>query len=1233
MAKHIKITGANEHNLKNISIKIPRDQLVVITGVSGSGKSSLAHNTIYQEGQHRFLDSLSSYARQFLGQMHRPDVKHIDGLSPTLSIDQKTVNRNPRSTVGTITELNAHIRLFFARLGTPHCPVCDKALHALSPEDLVNQWLEQHSEQKIIIMAPVVMARKGEYRKLLIEAYRDGFVRARINGEIQKLDQDITLARYEKHDIELIIDRTKIQAKNRSRLIQAVETAIAKADYSLSVIIGDKYQLLSAKRSCLEHHFSAPELEPRLFSFNAPQGMCTRCNGLGYLDGFDVNRIILPDKRVDQCFAPFGERGRIPFTSLDEAAFATILKKLHIRKSLKWNKLTEEQQHQLLYGAPITYRTTHASSEGNRITTRTWDGIMPLLERVWHHTRFKGFLPYRQKHTCSACQGTRLNPVARAVQAYDKHIDDFGEASVQEIHGFFSQLQLKDEHQLVGEPIIRELKSKVQFLMSVGLDYLSLNRSAATLSGGESQRIRLAAQVGSGLQGVTYVLDEPSIGLHYRDHNRLIDVLHELKNKGNSLLIVEHDPLMMRRADYLIEVGPAAGVNGGQIVEAGPRNAFFKSTAMSAQYCRGELGLERPKERRPVSENHLSMSDVFTNNLNGVTVKIPLQRFVVVTGVSGSGKSSLIQQSLVPTLQALLSGDAVGTLPCKLDGWSNIDKLLIIDQNPIGRNPRSNTATYTGLLTHIRELLSQSTESKIRGYTKSRFSFNVSAERGGGRCEACEGAGENIIEMQFLSNVAITCEVCEGKRFSADTLEITYRKKNIHQILDMTINEAVEFFSNQRKIKRILTCLQEVGMGYVKLGQPATTLSGGEAQRIKLASELHRPNTGQTLYVLDEPSTGLHMSDVARLISVLNRLVETGNSVIVVEHDMDFIRMADWIIDVGPEGGPRGGQICGEGSPEQISTLHTATGQAIKAHFEHQEQQQLLKAIEQPYRAKRAKHPDILLKSVSTHSLRSIDVQFKQGKLNVITGPSGSGKSSLAFHTLFAEGQRRYIESLSTYARRFLGRMQKPPMRTATGLAPAIAIEQQNRGQTPRSTVATTSELHDYLRILYASISKPHCPKCAKPLQAFTAYDAAQSLKAQSDTGWIVAPIQGEKRAGIYIQQGLIRIYQNGDHKLDDSEELLVDPILIMDRGRPSRMSVPRLSQAIQSAYDLSGGMAQFISKSDGKIKKTFYKELRCTEHGALLPQALTPRHFSFNTRLGACPRCEGLGRCRDIDF
>jgi excinuclease ABC subunit A len=1023
---HIVVQGAREHNLQGVDVALPRDALTVITGLSGSGKSSLAFDTLYQEGQRRYLESLSAYARQFLGKMEKPLVERVDGLSPTLAIDQKGINRNPRSTVGTVTEILDHLRLWMARLGTPHCPVCGEPIHRSTPAQLADHLLATHAGAQAVVMGPMVRERKGEYRRELSDLLAQGYTRARIDGELKRLDRPIELGRYEKHSIEVVMDRLLIDGGERERLLEALERGLAMGDGVVTVLLDQQHHSFSTELGCPEHSVFLPELEPRLFSFNTPQGACPECEGLGWLEAFDPELLIdVEAPTIEACLAM--RNGHMPFvTTVDQGVLRQVLDLLQADPQRPWRDQPAAIQQAMLHGAELDYSVVKTGSGRPKRVTRRWKGLLHILDRIWHFTRHGPLEAFRTRAPCRSCGGARLNPLARAVSFQGHNLPMLASLSVGRARAFFDEVRLPERQQALGEPILRELRHRLRFLDDVGLGYLTLDRRTASLSGGEAQRIRLAAQVGSGLQGVTYILDEPSIGLHPRDNRRLLDTLLELRNRGNTVLVVEHDAETMRSADHLLEVGPGAGRQGGHITAQGPWADFEASGCLTARYLRGERSIPMPRRRRPSDGPRLVVRGAAAHNLQDLDVAFPLGCLNVVTGVSGSGKSTLLLQILEPAASRALQGAQRSPLAHRaLEGLDQLDKVICIDQDPIGRTPRSNPATYTGALTGIRQLFAKLPESMARGYEPGRFSFNVP----GGRCETCQGAGVQVLEMQFLADVHVPCEDCGGKRFNPETLEIRYRGKTITDVLNMTVGEALAFFRNHRAIARPLATLEQVGLGYVALGQPSSTLSGGEAQRIKLARELQRPPTGRTLYLLDEPTTGLHFADIQRLLDALQALVDAGNTVVVIEHNTDVIKVADHVIDLGPGGGDAGGRLVGQGPPERIATLDTPTGQALAELPEFSPQAPALAAqAPAPYASSAPRRHDIVVRGARRHNLQGIDVTIPKGSMTVITGVSGSGKSSLALHTLFSEGQRRYVESLSTYARRFLGRLDRAPV-------------------------------------------------------------------------------------------------------------------------------------------------------------------------------------------------------------
>ncbi len=1229
---HIVVRNAQEHNLKGVDVRIPRHAMVVFTGVSGSGKSSLVHDTLYKEGQRRFMESLSAYARQFLGQMERPEVDSVEGISPTLSIDQKTVNRNPRSTVGTITEIHDHLRLLYARLGVPHCPDCGTEIQRMGAEQVADRILEEGAHRRVQILAPVIQERKGEYRKQMLQLATDGWVRARVDGEMVRLDDPPTLERYKKHTIEVVVDRLKPSQADWSRLHEAVETAAEMGQQVVTVLIDDEESTFSTARACPNHpERGITELEPRFFSFNAPQGACPTCDGLGELHQFEKSLLIDPGLPLPKAVRVLNADGKVPFGRLDADGLAQIEAALGIEKGTVFAQWTDDQKQRFLHGDPSIAYTARWERDGmQRQRVYPWRGLLPLMERIWHYTKFPGFDAYRSRRTCPDCGGARLGPMSRSVLFRDTPLHELAVMPVGQLHRWFQELQLEGTEAIVGELLVAELRERLGFLDQVGLSYLNLSRSAATLSGGESQRIRLASQVGSGLQGVTYVLDEPSIGLHPRDNLRLLEAMARLRDRGNTLLVVEHDPETMWAADWLVDIGPGAGRDGGVLTAEGPPSVFAQGDSITSEYLRGDRSIAMPTERRAQTEGELWVRGAVQNNLQQLDVAFPLGVFTVVTGVSGSGKSSLVFHCLEEGLGRVLAGDPAGEGYKAIEGAEPVEKLIRINQRPIGRTPRSNPATYTGAMGIIRDLLASTPEAQARGYTKSRFSFNVP----GGRCEECNGAGVKTVEMQFLPDVLVTCGACGGRRFNRETLEVTWKGLDVHQILQLTVAEAYEFFERIPKLERILRTLLDVGLEYVSLGQPSTTLSGGEAQRMKLASELQRPTSGHTVYLLDEPTTGLHLADVDKLLRSLQALVDRGHTVVVVEHHTDVIKCADHLIDLGPEGGNGGGRVVGEGTPEHLATLDTPTGRALAELPEFGGVRELHE--EAPLAAESMSRPDhLLVEGARKHNLQSVDVSIPHGKMTVVTGVSGSGKSSLAFDTIFAEGQRRYVESLSTYARRFLGRIDRAPLDRLEGLQPAIAIDQVSASNNPRSTVSTVTEIHDVLRLLYARVGVPHCPHCDRILEAFSASEAARMLAGQfEEAGWVVAPLAPAEdpslRRQILQQAGWGRLLteDRAEVRLEDAEAaealLAVGTWLVLDRLKPSTAARSRLSEAVAHGYKLGHGRVLFVPRGEGEARMLLERPL-CPEHG-LIHAELTPRHFSFNSRQGACETCDGTG-------
>ena len=937
---NIVIKGAKEHNLKNIDITIPKNKLVVITGLSGSGKSSLAFDTLYAEGQRRYVESLSSYARQFLGIMDKPAVEQIEGLSPAISIDQKTTSKNPRSTVGTVTEIYDYLRLLYARIGIPYCPKCGKKIEKQSIDQIVDDVLKLEEGTRLQILAPIVRGKKGEYKKLLENYQKEGFVRAKIDGNVVELTDDIEIDRKKKHTIDIVVDRLVIKKDIRARITESIEIAMKQADNLVKIELpGSKEKLYSGNYACPDCNISFEELSPRMFSFNNPLGACPSCTGIGYLMKMDED-LIIPDKTLTlyNGVKAFGASTMKKGETMAKMYFEAIGNHYGVDIKVPIKQLPRWFLEKILYGTGdelIDFEYT--SPFGTRKMKSAFEGVIPTLERRHRETKSQGMMQfyelYMSEAECPECHGARLKPEVLSVRVGDKNIKELTDMSVVHIKEYINSLELTEKEALIADQIMKELNKRLQFLIDVGLDYLTLSRSAATLSGGESQRIRLATQIGSGLSGVMYILDEPSIGLHQRDNDKLIATLKKLRDLGNSVIVVEHDTDTMYAADQVIDIGPGPGVHGGKVMAQGTAEEIKDvKDSITAQYLSGRKQITIPKHRRKLTGKYLEIVKARENNLKNISVKIPLGQFVCVTGVSGSGKSTLVNEVLYKNINRVLnkSNEKVGKCE-EVKGIQNIDKIINIDQSPIGRTPRSNPATYTGVFDFIRDIFATTNEAKLRGYDKGRFSFNVE----GGRCEACHGDGIIKIEMNFLSDVYVPCEVCKGKRYNRETLEVKYKGKSIADILDMTVEEALEFFENIPRIKQKIQTLYDVGLGYIKLGQPSTTLSGGEAQRIKLATELSKRPTGKTLYILDEPTTGLHIDDVHRLVDILQRLADSGNTILVIEHNLDLIKTCDYIIDLGPEGGDNGGEIIAVGTPEKICKNEKSyTGKFLKDYIE-----------------------------------------------------------------------------------------------------------------------------------------------------------------------------------------------------------------------------------------------------------------------------------------------------------
>ena len=1274
----IVIRGAREHNLRDVSLTLPRGKLICFTGVSGSGKSSLAFDTLYAEGQRRYVESLSSYARQFLGQMPKPEVDRIDGLSPSISIQQKTGGRNPRSTVGTITEINDYLRVLFARVGRGHCPDCGRPVEAQTREQIQARVMDLPDGTAFSILAPVVRGQKGEFKDLFADLQRAGYMRARVDGQVVALSEQVGLDRQIKHNIEVVIDRLKAGPSARSRLAEAIEAALKLGEGSLIVAAeGRPDALLSSRFACGACGLGFDPPSPQLFSFNSPQGMCPACDGLGTRWDFDPEKLV-PDPTLsvwDGAIEPIGPVKKVGkwrrhlFEGLAanlEADADGPPKGSMLRAP--WADLDPRWRNAWLYGTgdrTIVHRWRHRGKNWSH--AGKWDGVAVELL-----AKFKGAAggptrlmlePYMRSMTCPDCQGARLNPRARAVRVGGETLVELGNWPIGKVARFFDALagqpaadlspedvpeRLDPLSRTVAEELLKEIRGRLGFLNDVGLHYLSLDRAAPSLSGGEAQRIRLAGQVGAGLVGVLYILDEPSIGLHPRDNDRLIATLERLRDVGNTVIVVEHDEDTMRAADHLVDFGPGPGVKGGEVVASGDLDAVANHPkSITGQYLSGRRTIAVPADRKPADGRTLKVVNARHHNLTGVDVAFPLGLFVCVTGVSGSGKSSLVNDIVRDALARDLNGARTDPgAHDRIEGSEHLDKVIDIDQAPIGRTPRSNPATYIKLFDLIRDLFTRLPEAKTRGYKPGRFSFNVA----GGRCEACEGNGSNRLEMDFLADVWVTCPVCEGKRFNRETLHVRFKGKSIADVLEMDVQDALEHFANVPKIAGMLQTLHDVGLDYIKLGQASPTLSGGEAQRIKLAKELVRRGTGRTLYILDEPTTGLHFDDVAKLLQVLRGFVDQGNTVVVIEHNLDVLKTADWIVDLGPEGGSGGGRVVAEGTPEAIaSTDEGHTSRALRRALAGPDSD--AKAVKKSKAAGKKKGrrssesglAAISVRGARQHNLKGVDLDIPRHQLTVCSGPSGSGKSSFAIDTLYAEGQRRYVESLSSYARQFLAPLQKPKVEQIRGLSPAVCIEQKTTSKSPRSTVGTVTEIYDYLRILFARLGQPHCPTCGTPIGTQTADEIVEKILhlPEGSKVFIMAPIEkpeGEEFEALWDElrgSGFARVRVDGaSHNLDDPPKLSrrrkhrVE--VVVDRAVVRRSTRSRLADSVEAALDLGKGVVHVARTSEGVDESAWpvdhYSQHRSCDGCGRSFDELSPHNFSFNSPLGWCPVCEGLG-------
>jgi excinuclease ABC subunit A len=1338
-ASDIVIKGAREHNLRSVDVTLPRNKLICLTGVSGSGKSSLAFDTLYAEGQRRYVESLSTFARQFLGQMPKPEVDHISGLSPSISISQKSSGNNPRSTVGTITEIYDFLRVLYARVGHGHCPQCGRPITAQTREQIIGRILELPAKTSFVVLAPLIRGQKGEYKDLFEDLRKQGFVRARADGRIVSLTDDLALDRQMRHNIEVVIDRLTAGPAVRGRLAEAVDMALGIGKGSIIVALSDEGGkaeggggkvkvpeeangdfppsdfplppskrrraaagqpgdiVLSAHFACTDCGISFNEPSPQLFSFNSPQGMCLTCDGLGEFFSFDPERLVAAQDKsfVQGCvelIGPWKDLGRWK-RHIYRGVAETMERKLALAEGamleMPWQDLPPNLRDIWLWGTGSEHITfTWRAGKAAQKYGGTYEGIIPELLEKYRTSKsppqIRQLEQYMSVVGCPDCGGERLNAQARAVTVQTaspnfadrpvRRLPEVCSLAISEAVEFFSELELAGNEKLIASEVLKEIRGRLGFLQNVGLEYLTLERTAPTLSGGESQRIRLAGQVGCGLVGVLYILDEPSIGLHPRDNQRLLATLASLRDLGNTVVVVEHDEETMREADHIIDFGPGPGVRGGEVVATGTAAAIAREPrSVTGAFLAGKRRIEVPARRRmqdagcggqgrnapkqnglenrnpapciPHPASSIRVIGARHNNLKNIDVEIPLGAFVCITGASGSGKSSLVNDILAESLlRELMGGKGQPGDHDRIEGVEQLDKLIVIDQSPIGRTPRSNPGTYIKVFDDIRSLYTQLPESKRRGYKPGRFSFNVA----GGRCEACEGNGSNRLEMDFLADVWVTCPVCQGHRFNRETLQVMYREKSIAQVLEMDVQQALAHFENIPPIHHKLSTLHSVGLDYIKIGQPSPTLSGGEAQRIKLARELVKKSTGRTLYLLDEPTTGLHFADIELLLKVLHDFVDAGNTVLVVEHNLDVVKTADWIIDIGPDGGEGGGQIVACGTPEEVAQIpESYTGQALAPLLGIQVKS---RAINRPQKNGAAKNgkpvreaTHITVRGARQHNLRNLDVKIPRDEMTVFCGPSGSGKTSLAMDTIYAEGQRRYVESLSSYARQFVGQMQKPQVDHIDGLSPAIAIEQRNTGHTPRSTVGTVTEIYDYFRILFARLGQPHCPECDVPIGTQTSDQIVDKL-LEEPAGtklYVMAPVEvqvGEQYEALWESLrggGYVRVRIDGEtHSLDKTPtidrrrkhavEVVVDRIVVRSDARS------RIAGSIENALALGKGVVHVAHPVDDVPEQRWpvrihSQHLACEQCGRSF-DTLGPHNFSFNSSLGWCPACEGLG-------
>lgn len=1227
----IILHGVKVHNLKNIDLTLDRGKFIVFTGVSGSGKSSLAFDTIYVEGQRRYIESLSAYARRHLGEMPKPDAELISGLSPTIAIEQKTAGKNPRSTVGTMTGIYDFLRVLYARIGIPHCPISGEVVTPQSAEQIIRRIFTFPEKSKLLILAPYAKNKKGEFKEDFAELLRKGYTRLRVDGQMRELTEEIKLDGKIAHDIDLVIDRLVLKKEEHKRFAEAVTKALEAGQGVMSV-----QNVETGQESLFSEHAYSPKsgqsygpLNPQDFSFNHPAGMCPKCQGLGIVAEFAIDRIIDPELSIAEDCCKIGSS----YTTVRYGNIYNNLARIYgFDVHTPWKKLPKKAQEVFLNGTSekwLRMNFVHPVTKKRWTDYVGWRGVLfearKRLSEATSDLYRENMRELMEESICSDCHGARIRPYPAATQLGGKRIHELTSLSIDKCALFFEALKLTETEQMIAEELLKEISLRLLFLKEVGLHYLSLERTAPTLSGGEAQRVRLASQIGSGLSYATYVLDEPSIGLHPRDNLKLLESLEKLCSRGSTLLVVEHDEETIRHADQIVDVGPLAGVKGGKILYQGDYEGLLKcEESITGDYLSGRRTIPIPKKRRTPGDKHLTIHGAAHHNLKNVTAKIPLGLFIAVTGVSGSGKSSLMVDILYAALANELHGSHLPVGKHKsIDGMKNIEKVIAIDQSPIGRTPRSNPATYIKIFDEIRDLFASLPESQAQGYRPGRFSFNVKE----GSCPYCSGMGMTKIDMDFMEDEWVTCEACEGRRFDPKTLSVRYKNKNIFDVLEMPVSEAYLFFEALPKIKSKLEILLKVGLDYIKLGQASPTLSGGEAQRIKLAKELSRPAHGGCFYILDEPTTGLHFYDIEKLVSVLQHLVDNGNTVAVIEHNMDLVKTVDWIIDLGPEGGDEGGQIIAEGKPEKIAQLKTPTGIAIKSSLTHV-------PIVKEKRKDQLEKGAITIVGASQNNLKSIDLEIPHGKITVCTGPSGSGKTSLAFDTVYAEGQRRYIESLSAYFRQYVKQMPKPKVDSIDGLMASIAIEQKAHAGNPRSTIGTITEVYDYLRVLYAHLGIAYSPETGEKIVSISKEYVLEELMKLPPKNklHILSPISlthesFEEIKKRLLKEGFLRIRLNGQfYELE--EEIPFDKkrknelYLVIDRLAIGENVRKRLYDAIDLAAQLSKGR---IIAFDEQKERFFNLSFADPSTGKSY-SPITPHSFSFNTEAGMCFSCLGLG-------